>query len=57
MKTMNFFSLQTDEMTLFEMNAVRGGTNGGDTQPVDEDILLRDPEPGDDDDDDAGQNN
>lgn len=48
MKTIDsFYSL----MNKIEMNAIRGGNNGG-SVPIGEDILLPDPEPGDPDEND-----
>jgi natural product precursor len=35
------------ELSYSEMNSVRGGTSGGGKIPMDEDILIPDPEPGD----------
>ena len=35
------------ELNYSEMNLIRGGTSGGSKLPMDEDILLPDPEPGD----------
>ncbi len=52
MKTQDYFNMQQDQLNVFEMNAIRGGShNGGVTEPIDEDILLHDPDPDDDDDD------
>jgi hypothetical protein len=48
MKTLkNFTSYSEIELSYSEMNSVRGGTSGGSKLPLDEDILLPDPEPGD----------
>ncbi len=53
MNTKDFFSgLDNSSMNLFEMQSIRGGFGGGGiSDPIDEDILLLDPVPGDSDDD------
>ena len=51
MKTLkNFTGLKSYsevKLNYSEMNSIRGGTSGGSKLPMDEDILIPDPEPGD----------
>jgi hypothetical protein len=50
MKTINSFDtiFKTNQLDNSQLGAIRGGTSGGSKLPLDEDILLPDPEPGDD---------
>ena len=46
MKTLNQFSaLEQNSISNYELNTIRGGTSGGGTSQMDEDILLYDPVP------------
>jgi hypothetical protein len=49
MKTYNSLNniFKTDQLDNSQLGAIRGGTSGGSKLPLDEDILLPDPEPGD----------
>jgi hypothetical protein len=46
MKTLNQFpALEQNSLSIHELNIIRGGTSGGGTSQLDEDILLYDPVP------------
>ena len=46
MKTDTIFSvLEQNSLSMHELNIIRGGTSGGGTSDMDEDILLYDPVP------------
>jgi hypothetical protein len=49
MKTLNSFNtiFKTDQLDNSQLGAIRGGTSGGSKLPMDEDILIPDPVPGD----------
>jgi hypothetical protein len=47
MKTNNSFStiFQDNKLDVLQLNIIRGGISGGKGIPIDEDILIPDPEP------------
>jgi hypothetical protein len=46
MKTYNRLSaLENSILTSYQLSAIRGGTSGGGSTGIDEDILIPDPEP------------
>jgi hypothetical protein len=49
MNTINSFDtiFKTNQIDNSQLGLIRGGTSGGSKLPLDEDILIPDPEPGD----------
>jgi hypothetical protein len=49
MKTITSFNtiFKADQLDNSQLGAIRGGTSGGSKLPMDEDILIPDPVPGD----------